>query len=330
MSDEVKVIGDVFPVERALTELWSFDRAVGFRGKNGITLRSIIELYGDEHTGKSTFGEYLMAKVRPDGNVHIADLEGTLDKDYVKSVMEHAGFHGDVHVANYINTDKRKSKMRSHEEQVEEVVDALLDDDVSASMVDSIGAFISLTQMKKDLGERTVGQRAKTMGDATALATAWLRIVDEPKLLIYINHTYPNIGGYGFYTPGGKKKSYLANVRIWIRRVENDIPEGTGNFLAEARIQKLKIGSAAPWRIGLVYFIPGYGVSKEMTSVFDCIGADVAKREAVIKLKKYDDKKSDFVWENMGRISEIAEKAMEPEKNKAFFQHFTDALKGTE
>ena len=52
MSDIV-VISDVYPVEYSELGLWSIDRALGFRGEKGINLRSLIELYGPEGSGKS-------------------------------------------------------------------------------------------------------------------------------------------------------------------------------------------------------------------------------------------------------------------------------------
>ena len=325
---QVEVRGDVYPVAYVATKLWSLDRALGFKSDVGLTVRSLIELYGPPATGKSTLGKYLMAQLSPEGKIWIADVEGTLDKKYAKQALENAGFKGILCVSDYKNTDKRKPLLRSHEEQLQDAIDALLEDDVNAGMLDSIGMFNPIIAQKKDLGERTVGQRAMTMADASRRICAWLRIVERPKLFIYINHTHPNIGGRGFDTPGGETKKYAANVRMWIRRIESDIPADTGNFLAEVRVQKLKVGSANPSRKGLVYFIPGYGVSKEMTDVFDCINEGVAKREATVKLKQYDDKKGDFVWNSMGRIGDLAAKAEEPEKNRALFAHFADALRG--
>ena len=64
MSD-IKFIGDIYPVQRVLTGLWSLDRALGFRGDNGVPLRSLFELYGHEHSGKSTLAWYIAAKVNP-------------------------------------------------------------------------------------------------------------------------------------------------------------------------------------------------------------------------------------------------------------------------
>ena len=53
-QSEIKFIGDVYPVQRFVTGLWSLDRALGFRGENGMPLRSLVELYGHEHSGKSS------------------------------------------------------------------------------------------------------------------------------------------------------------------------------------------------------------------------------------------------------------------------------------
>lgn len=324
--NEVEVVGDVYPVTRVITGLYSLDRALGFRGEFGVPLRSLFELYGHEASGKSTLAWFISSKVNPKGKVWVADLEGTLDKNYIKDVMTHAGFSGTVRVANYANTDKRKPKLRSHEEQLQDAIDALLESDVSAAVIDSIGMFWPVVDVEKDLGERSVGQRAKTIADASRRVAAWLRIADDPKLCFYINHVHPNIGGRGFSTPGGVTKGYAANIRVWLQRIESDVPEESGNFLAEARVQKLKAGGANAGRKGLVYFIPGYGVSVEMTNVFDCVGLGLAERGATIKLKKLDITTGKDEMVSMGRLGDLAEKAMDPDKHTALFANFAEAL----
>ena len=325
MSD-IKFIGDVYPVQRIATGLWSLDRALGFKGDNGVPLRSLFELYGHEHSGKSTLAWYIAAKVNPNGTVFIADLEGTIEEKYVTEVMRNAGFSGTIRVANYIEAKKGKDALRPHEAQFQDAIDSLLEQDVSAAVIDSIGMFWPIVDVAKDLGERSMGQRAKTVADASRRVAAWLRVTEEPKLCFYINHVHPNIGGRGFDTPGGQTKKFAANIRVWLQRIDNDIPEGSGNFLAEARVQKLKHGGANPERKGLVFFIPGFGISKELTDVFDCIRLKIAERGAVIKLLKYDVKKGKDEMVSMGRIGDLVEKAQEPTKHVALFDNFADAL----
>jgi len=325
-QSEIKFIGDVYPVQRFVTGLWSLDRALGFRGENGMPLRSLVELYGHEHSGKSSLAIYVAAKVNPKGTVWLADIEGTTEEKYIKEVMKNAGFTGTIRVADYAEDKKGKPMLRPHEKQLQDAIDSILEPEVSAAIVDSLGAMWPIVDSAKELGERSVGQRAKTIADASRRVAAWLRITEDPKLFIYINHVHPNIGGRGFSTPGGVTKSYTANVRLWLQRIDNDIPEGSGNFLAEARVQKLKFGGANPERKGLVFFIPGFGISKEMTDVFDCIRLGIAERGATIKLKQYDNKKGKDEMVSMGRIGDLVEKAQNPAQNKALFKHFADAL----
>jgi len=322
------IIGDLFPVKRREIGLWSLDRALGFRGEYGVPLRSLFELYGFEHSGKSTLAWYISARIRDVGTIYIADLEGTIDKDYIKEVVEHAGFTGTVRVADYTEVKRGKTVLRTHEAQTQEAIDSLLEPEVNAIVVDSIGSFVAIMEGAKDLGERSVGQRAKTIADASRRIASRLRIADDPKLVFFINHVHEKIGGRhsGWVTPGGVTKNYAANVRVWLQRIDSKVPEGRGNFLAEARIQKLKFGGTHAGRKGLIYFIPGYGVSTEMTDVFDCVTVGVAKREASIQLLQYDDKKGKDVWVKMGRLANLADKALEPEKHKALFKNFRDAL----
>jgi hypothetical protein len=135
------------------------------------------------------------------------------------------------------------------------------------------------------------------------------------------------IGGRGFTTPGGQTKNYTANIRVWLQRIDNDFPVG---FLAEARVQKLKFGGANPERKGLVFFVPGFGVSKEMTDVFDCVSLGIVERGATVKLKQFNAQTGKDETVSMGRIGDLIEKAQEPEKHKALFANFAAALKRTE
>ena len=319
-----RIIGRVPEITRVPSRLYTWDRAVGFRGVLGTPGRGIIELYGDEHTGKSTLALYLNGVRAGERELVICDLEASLDRNYIETVTSVAGHTGPVRIIDYTEPEKKKEVARPHEEMLQEAIDSLLREDVATVIVDSYGAFTSIVAREKPLGERSMGQEAKTLNDAAKRVNTWLRVVDDPKWYFIINHTNPNIGGQGFTTPGGRKTKYLAVVRAWIRRVENDWPKGTGNFVSEVVIQKLKYG--AKGRRAWIYFIPGFGVSPEMTAVTDCIKLKIAKADATIKLQQMDVEDKEWKWMSQGRISTLAEKAMNPKKHKATFQPFFDAL----
>ncbi len=320
-----RVEGDMPDVTRKRSGLWSWDRAIGFQGELGTPDRGIIELYGDEHTGKSTLAYYLISKRAGAGAIVVCDLEGSIDAKYIEQVSDTAGHKGPIRVVNYSELKKGQQVPRTHESMVEEAIDALLDDDVDASLVDSYGAFASIASRAKHLGERTVGQEARTLNEAAKRVQTWLRNNDIGKWYFVINHTSPNIGGGGgFTTPGGRKTKYLAIVRAWIRRKANDWPAGTGNFVAEITFQKLKYGIKG--RKCWVYFIPGYGISREMTAVYECIEMKLAKKDAVIKLEVMDGEDKQIKWMSQGRISTLARKALDPKKHRKTFQPFFAAL----
>jgi len=286
--------------------------------------RGIIELYGDEHTGKSTLAYFLISKRAGDGAIVICDLEGSIDATYIEKVSTTAGHKGPIRIIDYSERKKKKMVPRTHESMVEEAVDSLLLDDVDASLVDSYGAFSSIASRAKHLGERTVGEEARTLNEAAKRVQTHLRNNDDGKWYFVINHTSPNIGGHGFNTPGGRKTKYLSIARAWIRRKANDWPTGTGNFVAEITFQKLKYGIKG--RKCWVYFIPGYGVSREMTAVYECIQLKLAKADSVVKLEVMDGEDKEFKWMSQGRISTLAKKALTPERAKKTFQPFFDAL----
>lgn len=314
--DDIMVIGDGYPVARLPLGLYSFDKAFEFRGQIGMPLRSVVELYGPSHSGKTTLSLDIASRVNPEGTIWYADLEGTLDKAYAAEVARTAGFRGIIRIADYTTEKKGKVVMRPHEAQFQDVINAMMLPEVQAGILDSVGAFFTIVEAGKDLGERSMGQRAKTIADASRWLMAGLRVVEDPKLFIYINHTHPNIGGRGFITPGGETKTYISNTRIWIRVVDSDRPSGTGNFLAEARIQKLKQGGTHADRKGWIYFIPGYGVARGMTAIFDCNKFGLADLGAVVKLN----------GESYGRLGTLVEAEMNGEHE--VFDAFHLALKG--
>src|SRR3990172_5980344 len=191
-----RVKGEVPQVLRAPIGLYTFDRAVGFRGETGLPSRGIIELYGDEHTGKSTLAYYAMGNRAGDRSIVVCDLEASLSKEYIENATHVAGHRGEIKLVNALS-DKKKGGdyvLRTHESMLEETIDSLLKPEVAGVLVDSYGAFAAMVSKdKKHLGERTVGQEAKTLNAAAVRVVSWLRLVTDPKWYFVINHTSPNI-----------------------------------------------------------------------------------------------------------------------------------------
>lgn len=322
-----RIVGEILPIERTLSGLWSWDRAIGFRGELGTPDRGIIELYGNEHTGKTSLACYLVGRRSSEADLVLCDYEGAIDPYYLEDITERAGHSGNIRYIASTKKEKGKTVPRKHEAMIQDAINSLVEENVASVIVDSYGAFTSHAsreERKKDIGKRTVGQEAKTLNNVAKDVQSWLRALDVGKWWFVINHTNPNIGGPGFNTPGGRKTKYLAIARAWIRRKANDWPEGSGNFVAEIAFQKLKYGikGGKCW----VYFIPGFGVSPEMTAVYECIQLKLAQAGATVKLEVMDGEDKEWKWMSQGRIGTLAKKALDPQKNAKTFKPFFDAL----
>src|SRR3990167_7564347 len=169
-SNLILVEGEVPVVERFSTGLWSLDHALGQNGQWGAPLRSIYEIYGYPHVGKSSLSYYLAGCVRPKGKIVIADVEGTMDGAYLKSCVAQSGFQGTIKIVDYAD----KKGPRHHEAMIQEAADALYDEE-----------------------EAFVGRRALIVSKWSRRVSAWLRAASRPKATFVVNHVNPIIGGRG-------------------------------------------------------------------------------------------------------------------------------------
>lgn len=308
--------GDAEPIVHYRTNLWTFDVLVGWNGL-GPALRSSFELYGNPGIGKSTIAQYLACKIRPEGEVYIADLEGTLDISYLRSVVQRTGFRGTVKVIPYaMPGDKKKEKVpRPHEEMVSEVVDHLKDATTNAAVIDSLGMFTPTPERVGDIDDAYMGMRAKRLANLSRRAAAWLRISDPPSALFLVNHVLDEFGGQGHYTPGGKTKNFLANYRLMFSK---DKGWDEGYFSVAVKAEKLKYGGTKKEARGFIFLIPGFGVSPEMTAVHDCIKLGIAEAKTHVKLE-IDGKLKSFGF--MSKLVEASTaESLDEEKFKPFFE----------
>lgn len=320
----MKFEGDTPVIDRISSGLWSLDRALRDDMEIGLPLRSIYEIYGTWGYGKSTLAYYLAGKTAQALNkskVVVCDLEGNMDKDYAMSAFSQSGWEGTIQGINYGEGKKGKRVPRPHEAMLQEAIDAIREPEVGAVVVDSLAAFIPVAGLEGDIGDALWGQRAKRLADASRRATAWLRIEEDPKAVFLVNHVHQEMGGRGHSTPGGVTPKYLANVRLVIYRQETF---DSGAFIAKVQPEKLKYGGTNKDRKAFVAFLPGVGVSRELTALFDCVNLGLASRENTVKMnvRKRNGSEKEV---SFGYISQLIEDAKDPEKRDKF-QPFYDAL----
>jgi RecA/RadA recombinase len=327
MTEATIDLGDLEPVVHYRLGTWTVDVLLADpqKGREGLgpALRSSYELYGNPSIGKSTIAEFCACKIRPTGFIYHADLEGTLDERYLRSVIKQTGFHGTYKVIDAgkpDEKDKTKKVPRSHEEMTKEAVSHLSEAATNAVIIDSLGAFTPLAQMDGDLDEAYWGMRAKRLAVMSRQAASWLRNSgDSPSALFMVNHIHDEMGGQGHYTPGGTTKEFLASYRLLLYK---DKGWDDGFFAVGMKAEKLKYGGVKKDARGFLFMVPGFGVSPQMTAVYDCIKLGIAEAKTHVRLE-VDGKSKSF-----GFLSKLVESATKPDVDHERFMPFFEKLEG--
>ena len=313
----IKIEGDAPEVVRIKTGLWSFDRAVGNprTGEVGLPARSLVELFGHVHCGKSTLAYYLSGCGNPKGTVVLADVEG-VDREFLISAAGQSGFGGTIRIV----PEMEKKKPRPQEEMLMELADSLWEESVTSGIFDSVSSFAPRAEKEGEIGERFVGNRAFAIAQFSRRATQALRESEIPKNVYVINHQYQIIGGMGYVTAGGKVLEALkgVSIRIWRSASPGDkINHELDHFVAMGKINKLRFGGKG--REFRVCLLAGQGVHRGLTAMFDCVEAGRAERTKQGYIKIGD--------KSVGRIGELIA-AAEGDKDKTF-EPFIEALEST-
>lgn len=274
---EIRV--NVPDLERYPTGIYSLDKALGFKGDDGMPRGTMVEIAGPWESGKTTIALYLAGMVDPKGRIVIGDLEGSLSQSqaYIRAILEQTGFDG---IVDFVEWKNDKGELKSHEAIAKETADALLEDDVSAVILDSVGAFQPLVERKGDIEEAFMGKRAQAMSKYMRRCAAWLRMTNFEKMGFTVNHILTKMASKAKETPGGDAIKFLSRVRMRTRRTySNEKPNYAkeNGFLAKLEITKLTFGGSYGKPEAHVFIVPGLGVSPHMSTVFDCIDLGLAK-----------------------------------------------------
>jgi RecA/RadA recombinase len=296
----VTIKGQPNDFQRVKTGLYSLDHLLRSpRGEVGIPANTAFEIYGTPGVGKSTLATALSGKfcaVTGGKRIDIADLETSYENQHLQHTLEWAGYDGEAIMTPAVDA---KGKGRSHEVILQETIDALMDKS-SVAIIDSLGAITPTAEMDNDLTSANMGKRAQLVAKVNRRIIHHLRESDGLKMVFQVNHQYATMDGnkYGRLTPGGNSKEYFTATRLSLSRKEEF--EDTGACLVAIKADKMRLGGRKKKERAHVMIVPGYGVSWQMTAVFDCIVAGLAERAKSGYIKVEDE---DGVTQNAGRIS---------------------------
>jgi len=215
------------------TGAFSLDLALGV---GGLPRGRVVEVYGQESSGKTTLTLHVIASAQKAGGLAaFVDAEHAMDPSYARRI----GVNLD---------DLLVSQPNSGEEALTITEQLIKSGALDVVVVDSVAALTPQAELDGNMGDSHMGLQARLMSQALRKLTG---IISKTKtVVIFINQIRMKIGvffGNPETTTGGTALKFYSSVRIEVRRAAQ-IKQGDKIIGNRVKCKVVKNKVAAPFR----------------------------------------------------------------------------------
>ncbi len=229
----------------------SLDAALGIKG---FPRGRIIEIYGNESSGKTTIALQAVAKcLEENKKAAYIDAENSLDINYLISMG--------------IDPEKLLLARPESGEQAFNIIDALIKTKlIDLIVVDSVAALIPESELNGDVSDQNIGAHARLMSKGLRMIQS--SISKSNVCIIFINQLREKVGimfGNPEVTTGGRALKFFSSIRLDVRKSEL-LKNGNDAIGIKTKVTVVKNKLAPPLKHCFIdiFFGKGYDFKNEI------------------------------------------------------------------